>query len=438
MTGRATRRRFLQTTAVATAGYWVAAGVQAKESKSPNEKIQFACIGIGGKGGSDSADAKRNGTVVAVCDIDDGQLASATKRFPGAKKFFDYRTLFSEMGDKIDAVTVSTPDHHHGPAAATAMRLGKHCFCQKPLARTIFEARTLAEIAKEKKVATQMGNQGTAEPGLRRAAALIQSGVLGTVKEVHVWTNRPVWPQGGSRPKPSPQPKNIHWQEFIGPAPERPYAGGYQPFVWRGWWDFGCGALGDMACHTVNMPYMALRLRDPISAEATTSGHNKDSYPKWSKIHYVFPATDKRPEVSLFWYDGGQRPDPKTVSDPTIFKPGSGCVVIGEKGWLFSPDDYGAKYHLGGGAVEPKDAKLEIVRSPGHFDEWVAAIKGGKPAMSNFAEYAGPLTESLLVGNLAVWQNGKKVEWDAKNMKATNAPELDFLIKPVLQHGYTI
>ena len=434
MSRPASRRRFLQTSAVAAAGYWVAGGVQAQESKSPNEKIQFACIGIGGKGSSDTSDAGHNGEVIAVCDIDDNRLQGALKRYPSAKKYNDYRELLTELGDKVDAVTVSTPDHHHGPAAAMAMRMGKHCFCQKPLTRTIFEARTLAEIAREKKVATQMGNQGTAEPGLRRAAAQIKAGMLGAVKEVHVWTNRPVWPQGSKRPATKTAPAHIHWQQFIGPAPDRPYGDGYQPFVWRGWWDFGCGALGDMACHTMNMPYAALDLRDPISAEAETSGHDKDSYPKWSKIRYEFAKTDQRPALSLFWYDGGMKPDAKTVSDPSIFKAGSGCVIIGEKGYLFSPDDYGAQYKLFGGA---KEVQVEAVRSPGHFAEWVEAIRGGKPAMSNFPDYATPLTEMILVGNLAVWA-GKKVEWDAKNMKATGAPELDFLIKPELQHGYKL
>lgn len=412
----------------------MAGGLQAKESNSPNQKIQFACIGIGGKGASDANDAGHGGAVVAICDIDDNRLQGAQKRFRDAKKFNDYRELLTELGDKVDAVTVSTPDHHHGPAAAMAMRMGKHCFCQKPLTRTIYEARTLAEIAREKKVATQMGNQGTAEPGLRKAAAQIKAGMLGTVKEVHVWTNRPVWPQGAKRPAPSKAPAHIHWEQFIGPAPDRPYAEGYQPFVWRGWWDFGCGALGDMACHTMNMPYAALDLRDPISAEAETSGHDKDSFPKWSKIRYEFAKTDQRPAVSMFWYDGGMKPEPKTVSDPGIFKAGSGCVIIGDKGYLFSPDDYGAQYKLFGGA---KEIQVDFVRSPGHFVEWVQAIKGGKPAVSNFPDYAAPFTEMVLVGNLAVWL-GKKVEWDAKNMKATNAPELDGLIKPELHHGYKL
>ncbi len=282
MPRKTNRRRFLQTTAVAGVGYWVAGNARAQESSSPNEKIRFACIGIGGKGSSDSGDAAKHGDIVAICDIDDQRLDGATKRagFENAKVYNDYRKMLDEMHDSIDAVTVSTPDHSHAPAAASAMKLGKACFCQKPLTHDIWEARRLGEIAAEQKVATMMGNQGTAEPGLRKAAAMIQAGMLGTVKEVHVWTNRPIWAQGGARPDPAPVPEGIHWDLFLGPAPERPYAPGYHPFAWRGWWDFGTGALGDMACHTVNMPFMALNLRDPISVEAEYVGSQQGQLPE--------------------------------------------------------------------------------------------------------------------------------------------------------------
>ena len=225
-------------------------------------------MGIGGKGESDSADAAKNGDVVAICDIDDRRLNAASKKFEGAKKYNDFRKMLDEMGSSIDAVTVSTPDHCHAVIAAMAMEMGKHCFCQKPLTHSIWEARRLGEIAKAKKVATEMGNQGTANDSLRRAAAIIKSGALGTVTDVHVWTNRPIWAQGIARPQPVEVPSAIHWEEWLGPAPYRPFGEGYHPFSWRGWWDFGTGALGDMACHTVNMPYMALALRDPTSVQA--------------------------------------------------------------------------------------------------------------------------------------------------------------------------
>ncbi|RMF98461.1 MAG: gfo/Idh/MocA family oxidoreductase, partial [Planctomycetota bacterium] len=290
MAFKTSRRRFVQTTAAVGIGYWVAGGVRAQESKSPNEQIQFASIGVGGKGQSDSADAGKHGKMVAICDVDDRTLNGAAKRFEGAKLYNDFRKMLEEMGDQIDAVTVSTPDHCHAAASLMAMRMGKHCFCQKPLTHSIYEARLMAKVAKETGVQTMMGNQGTATDGLRKAAALLKAGALGTVTEVHVWTNRPIWPQGGERQPEQPVPPYLHWQEWIGPAPFRPYAPGYHPFSWRGWWDFGTGALGDMACHTMNMPYAGLDLLNPTSVQAETSGHNGDSYPKWSIITYEFPA----------------------------------------------------------------------------------------------------------------------------------------------------
>jgi predicted dehydrogenase len=283
MSRETSRRRFLQTTAATMGvGYWVAGGVQAQESKSPNQRIAMASIGIGGKGTSDSDDAGKRGDMVAICDVDEGRLNQAGEnRFPKAKRYTDFRKLLDEMGKSIDAVTVSTTDHTHAPAALMAMRMGKHCFCQKPLTRTIYEARLMGKVAREMKVATQMGNQGTASSGLRRGAAWLRAGVLGNVQEIHIWTNRPIWPQGIERPAPTECPKTVDWDLWLGPAPKRPYSKGYHPFAWRGWWDFGAGALGDMGCHNINMAFMGLDLRNPVSVQAETSGHNKDSFPTW-------------------------------------------------------------------------------------------------------------------------------------------------------------
>lgn len=436
MSHRSTRRDFLKTTAATGIGYWIAAGARAEDKPaSPNDRIRMACIGVGGKGSSDSKDASDFGDVVAVCDVDDRFLNGAVRRFQGAKPYKDFRKMLEEMRDGIDAVTISTADHTHAPAALMAMRLGKHCFCQKPLTHSIYEARLLGQVAAEQKVATMMGNQGTAMDGVRRASALIKAGALGTVKEVHVWTNRPahIWLQGADRPASKPCPKFLEWDLWLGPAPVRDYAPGYHPTVWRGWWDFGCGALGDMGCHTANMPFMALDLRNPVSVQAQTSGHNRDSFPKWSLITYEFAATDARPALKLFWYDGGKLPsrdllDGKTPSD-------SGCLVVGDRGKLFSPNDYGAAFELLGGA---EDKEVEFEKSPGHFDEWIRAIKGGQPAKSNFTDYASPLTETILLGNLAVWVDGEKVEWDAKNMKATNVSDLESLVKPNYRKGYVL
>ncbi len=440
MSFQSNRREFIRSAALTGIGVIAADRVLAQD-KSPNERVNFGCIGVGGKGDSDSSDAARLGNIVAICDVDENTLAKAAQKYPGAKQYTDYRKMLDEMGKSIDAVTVSTPDHNHGPAAAMAMHMGKHTFCQKPLTHSLWEARQLQEIARKTKVATQMGNQGTSDPGTRKNAYLVKSGVLGKVSEIHVWTNRPIWPQGGSRPEPQPVPSYLHWDTWIGPAPDRPYGPGYHTFAWRGWWDFGTGALGDMACHTMNLPYMALDLRNPTSVQATTGGHNKDSYPHWSVITYEFPATASRPGLKMFWYDGGKLP-PKELFKGGKFEdlvidgkiPDSGSLIIGDKDQLYTPGDYGG----GGRFIHTDPTPVDFPVSPGHFEEFILACKGGAPAMSNFPGYSGPLTETVLLGNLAVWADGKKIEWDAKNLRAKNAPEVDIIVKPRLQHGYKI
>lgn len=439
MTRGNTRREFIKTTAVIGAGYFATAGVSAAESNSPNEKVNIASIGVGGKGDSDSRDAGNLGNLVAICDIDENRLNQKASKYPKAHKFTDYRKMLDELDKTIDAVTVSTPDHTHASASLKAMRMGKHCFTQKPLTHTIEEARKLGEVAREMKVATQMGNQGTAENSLREAAAVIKSGVLGPIKEVHVWTNRPVWPQGLDRPADSPEtPSFVHWDLWLGPAPKRPFHPAYHPFKWRGWWDFGTGALGDMACHTLNMPFMALNLRDPISVQAETSGHNKETYPAWSVIDFQFPERDGRGPVKFVWYDGGKRPDESLLQGSPMQS--SGALIIGEKGTLYAPGDYAERGMTLHGVDRPK---VEWVRSPGHFEEWIRAIKTGEQAMSNFPDYAGPLTETILLGNLAVWAaaapgKGKLIEWDAKALNATNAPEVMHIVKKEYPEGFGI
>ncbi len=271
------RREFFQQSAMAGAGSYLLGGARAfarslAPSPSPNEKVRFACIGVGGKGDSDTHDAGKHGEIVALCDTDENVLNRMAKDFPKAKKYFDYRKMLEELGSKIDAVTVSTPDHTHAPASVMAMRMGKHCFCQKPLTWSVEEARVMRTLAAEKKLCTQMGNQGTAEDGFRGGVELIQSGILGPIKEVMVWTNRPIWPQGIGRPKSTPGiPNHVHWYEFLGAAHDRPYHPDYQPFNWRGWLDFGTGALGDMACHTINVAAMAASSCSiPIRSKSST------------------------------------------------------------------------------------------------------------------------------------------------------------------------
>jgi predicted dehydrogenase len=321
-----------------------------------------------------------------------------------------------------------------------AMRMGIACYTQKPLTRTIYEARRLAEIARETRVATQMGNQGTAFPGLRKTVAALRAGVIGNVQEVHVWTNRPHWACGTPRPPEAPVPAHLHWDLWLGTAPVRPYAPGYHPHSWRGWWDFGSGALGDMACHTVNMPFMALELRDPTAVEATSSGHNRDSFPKWSIIKFEFPARDNRPALAMTWYDGGKLPPAELFDGEPLSR--TGALLIGEKGKLFAKGDYcETAYKLLGGA---SDVKVELPKIIYHFTDFANAVKGGPPAISNFADYSGPLTETILLGNLAVWaapepeSPGKRIEWDARNLKPMNAPELAAMVTPEYSSGYTL
>lgn len=463
MTQRQSRRRFLKVTAAASTGFWAAGGVSAKASTSAIDTINFACVGVGGKGTSDSNDAARHGNVVAICDIDENNLGKAAAKWPKAKKFFDYRKMIEEMADSADAVTVSTPDHNHAPASALALKAGLNCFTQKPLTHSIEEARVLGNLAKKHGVKSQMGNQGTASSNLRQSAALLKAGVVGDVKEVHVWTDRPAWPTGIGRPKEKPQvPAHIHWNEFIGPSKFRPYHDAYHPVKWRGWWDFGTGALGDMACHTLNMPFMGLNLKDPTSVVAETTGHNKETYPSSCKITFEFPALGDRGPVTLHWYDGGNKPPRELFPKRSQFKDVSGnelikdndqynkvlntgSLVVGSKGTMFSPGDYASDARHTGVLFNNEfvqqsqiDLEVEYAQSPGHFTEFANAIKGGPESVSNFPSYAGPLTEVILLGNLAVWADGKKIDWDAENLIATNAPEVMSIVKKTYHNGYSI
>ncbi len=433
------RREFIATGAALGTAFWVGNSQARAEEKSPNSKVRYACIGVGGKGKSDSSDAASFGEIAAICDTDERTLAKAAVQagFENAAKFSDFREMLDKMGDKIDAVTVSTPDHTHAPAAALAMKMKKAVYCQKPLTHTVWESRRLTEIAKETGVATQMGNQGTSFDALRKAAALLKSGILGRLKEVHVSTNRPVWPQGGDRPKPSDCPPWVNWDLWLGPAPERPFAEGYHPFAWRGYWDFGTGALGDMACHTFNMPFAGLNLANPKTIQAWTTGHNRDSYPQASTIKFEFANPSGGDLLPVFWYDGGKEPPESLLNGTQIERQGGkvrGSILVGENLTMFAIGDYSEKvklYDKEGKEVPLPDVEFE--KSPGHFAEFHEAILGKRPeAMSNFMNYAGPLTETILLGNLAVYDaasgEGRKIEWDSKNMKAVNAPEVQHLV----------
>ncbi|MBS1714584.1 MAG: Gfo/Idh/MocA family oxidoreductase [Armatimonadetes bacterium] len=440
-----TRRDVLRGTAVAAVGLAVgrvpasASVVGPTESgegqRRMGEKLRVGIIGCGGKGWSGTEQAAEFGEIVALCDTDVNDRSKALLAHPRASTFEDYREMIAAMKGKVDCVVVSTPDHHHAPASALAMKAGMHVYCEKPLTRTIWEARQLQRIAREKKVATQMGNQSTASTPMRKTAALIRKGTFGKVKEVYLWTDRASgwWKQGVDRPAPGTAPKTLNFDLWLGPRPDRPFAEGYHPFSWRGWWDFGTGALGDMGCHIFNMPFMALDLRDPLTVQAQTSGHNRDSFPAWSIVTYEFGERNGRAPLKLTWYDGGKKPPAELV--PGFEIGGNGSIVVCENATIFSPNEGNTEFHIVGGGTMPEVA---VDESPGHMAEFMRAAGGGKAAVSNIPDYSGPLTETVLLGNLAIWANGPKLEWDARAMKVKGTSEFDSLIRPAFKPGWSV
>lgn len=471
------RRRFMYGVA-SVAGATFAGPYIVRAAEVGKEKIRVASVGVGGKGDSDSDQAAgAGGEMMALCDVDENTLNKKAKKFPNAKLFRDFRKMFDEMAKSIDAVTVSIPDHNHGIVAGTALKLGKHVYCQKPLVQTVYEARMLRKLAKDNKLATQMGNQGSAGPGLRRAVEVIQAGLIGPVREVHVWSNRPIWPQGLARPEgEDPVPATLDWDQWIGPAQMRPYKKDtYAPFKWRGWYDFGTGALGDMACHTVNMPFRAVKMGYPTVIENEISSRMyPETFPKSSRIRYEFPEREGLPPLKFWWYDGNPgnvdpkkhqytpdmsplRPNAditKEIVDMRGKLPTSGALLIGDKGKVFSPDDYGSQFYvmlegekkyMGSGNHEAvKEIPQTIPRAPGGGDdqamkiEWFNMIKDGTPSYSNF-EVAAYLTEIILLGSIAMRVGeGVRVEWDGPNMKSTNVPEAAKFVKRDSRPGWEI
>jgi predicted dehydrogenase len=316
------------------------------------------------------------------------------------------------------------------------MRHGKHVYVEKPLTRTVGEARALARIATENGVHSQMGNQGTASTNLRKVARLVREGAFGAVKSVHCWTDRcgGWWPQGVDRPFPTdPAPPTVNWDSWLGPAPFRRYAKGYHPFAWRGWWDFGSGALGDIGCHCMNLPFMALDLRDPLTVQAQTSGHNRDSFPAWSVVTYEFGSRGRRGPVTLTWYDGGKRP-PQDLAPGVSLNP-NGSLIVCEGATLYSPAEYGMETQIVGGGFLPETT---VEESPGHFVEFARAVAGGPKPVSNIPDYSGPLTETVVLGNLAVWADGDKVHWDSANCSVSGTHEYDSLVDPSYRAGWEL
>lgn len=437
MANQTTRREILKASAVAALSSGVFGAVSAFGVTAPGanlNRVRCAVIGVAGRGSAHVSAARRLGEIVALCDIDTEKLAKVSVENPRAMTFVDFRQMLDLAGDQIDAVFVATPDHTHAPAAAMAMKMGKAVYCEKPLTRTVYEARRLKELAKKHGVVTQMGNHGTASTNLRKVAKLLREGAFGQVKEAHVWTNRAGgwWPQGVDRPASKPQPKTVAWDEWIGPSPFRDYADGYHAFAWRGWWDFGSGALGDIGCHAMNLPFMGLDLRDPLAITAKTSGHNKDSFPSWSEVTYEFGKRGKRDALNMTWYDGGRLPSKDLA--PGVDYGGNGSLLVCEKATLFNPAEYGMSTQILGGMAMPETS---VIESPGHFDEFIVAVEGGRMPESNF-DYSAALTETVVLGNLAVWASGERVEWDAANMKAKGRPDLDVLLQPQYRPGWEI
>ncbi len=411
----------------------------------PSEKLNIAGIGVGGQGGGD-LNAVSSQNIVALCDVDWRHAAGTFRRYSSARKYKDFRKMLDKEDKNIDAVVVATPDHIHAPASMAAIKRGKHVYCEKPLTHSVYEARKIAEAARKAGVATQMGNQGQASEQTRLMCEMVWDGAIGPVREVHVWTDRPnrglnavYWPQGIDRPKDTPPvPDTLDWDLWLGPAPQRPYNPAYLPFKWRGWWDFGTGAMGDIGCHALDPIFRALKLGAPTSVEGISTLVNTETYPLSSKIHYEFPARGDMPAVKVVWYDGGMRPPrPEELEDGR---------QVGDNGKLFIGD----KGKMLGERIIPQSRMTEygkppqkLERSPGHHIEWINACKGGKPAGSNF-DHAGPLAEAVLLGNVALRPelreitNRKKLLWDPEKFEITNVPEANQFLRREYRKGWTL
>jgi predicted dehydrogenase len=442
MSGKMNRRRFLKASAAATVGVGYFAVADVTESRaaiqnSPMNRLNVAIIGAGGQGAGNLGNiARLNENIVALCDVDAHNAAKAFEKYSNVPKYQDYRVMLDKQKD-IQAVVVSTPDHHHVFASIIAMKMGKHVYTEKPLTHSVWEARQMREVAAKHKVATQMGNMGTAGDKFREGVEVIRSGAIGDVREVHVWTNRPIWPQGMTKPAARQDiPKTLAWDLWLGPAPERPYSSDYVPFKWRGWWDFGTGALGDMACHTMNQAYMALELGAPTSVVAETDQPvNNQSPPHGLMVTYEFPARGKRPPVRLKWYEVRRPPAELLQGEKPV---ASGCLVLGSRGTFYSPSDYGGNYVLlprkNFEGYKPPQPTLPRAGG-GHHAEWIRACKGGAPAMANF-DYAGPLTEMVLLGNVAI-RAGKRIDWDPANVRVRDNSSANQYVRREYRKGWT-
>lgn len=464
MSTRLDRRHFLGTTAAlgAAAGAGLLGVPAVLGSPSPNAGLNVACIGVGGRGAAHVPPALSE-NLVAICDVNstalDGCLRQIEKHFADRnlpaqkpKTFSDYREMFDKMGDGIDAVVVSAPDHHHAPASMRAIKLGKHVYCEKPLTHSIYEARQLASAAREHKVATQLGTQGRAGEEWRRMCEWLWAGAIGNVREAHVWTNRPGhwWLQGDNRPQGAdPVPPTLNWDLWLGPAPPRPFLDlhrdgpfkgrpVYHPLAWRGWWDFGTGALGDQGCHAMTGLFTALKIEHAEAVELVkdSGDGNGEMFPNATVIRWDIPARADMPPCRIFWYDGPYRPDLRDLGLPAGEKlPPNAAILLGERGAM--TDDPLLLPERRRKEFQPPEPSIPRCGSS-HFGEWIAACKGGPKAFADF-DHGGPLTELVLLGNLAIKAGvGKKVVWDGPNMKCTNLPELDKFVRREYRPGWEL
>jgi predicted dehydrogenase len=402
---------------------------------SPSEKLNIACIGIGGQGGSDIRQVSSE-NIIALCDVDWGTHTAETfERFPNARKYKDFRKMLDSEDKNIEAITVATPDNIHAVAAMAAIKRGKHVYCEKPLCHDIFEVRQLTEVAREHNVMTQMGTQLHAEQCVRLVAEMIKSGMIGKVRKVDIWSGKN-W-GGGYRPtEAEPVPETLDWDLWLGPAPWRPYSHIYLPGNWRKWWDFGTGTLGDMGCHIIDPVFWALDLKYPTSVEAHPNKFTKEGYPTATTVHWEFPARGDLPPVTVTWNDGDRRPDRPAELEQGRKLPDQGGLYYGEKGTILAP-------HGGNPSLIPYSRMREIKmpepflgRGVDHYQDWIKACKGGPKPMANF-DYAGPLSETILLGNVAALA-GEKLLWDGPNLKVTNLPEVNEHLKRKYREGWRL
>ncbi len=458
------RRDFLKSGSLAAAGFFIVPRhVLGRGFIAPSDKLTIAAIGAGGKGESDLHEFSKspNANIAYLCDVDDRQIKKSVERFPTAKRYYDFREMLDKEHKSIDAVSVSTPDNCHAVAAIAAMQLGKHVYVQKPLTHDIYEARLLTESAKRYKVVTQMGNQGASGNGVRTMQEWYRAGIIGDATEIKVWTNRPVWPQGTGTPKSTdPIPDELKWDLWLGPAKDEPYHKEYVPFSWRGFWAFGTGALGDMGCHLIDPAFKTVGLGYPTDVQCSqvsiyekmwTADYFPESCPAASSVILNFPGKEGKPNVKLHWMDGGivpERPD-ELGADEQFGGGDGGVLIIGTKGKMMC-GTYGSDPKL---LPTSKTSEVNIpqtlARVPeGHYVQWInACIAGyGRQEVSSPFEYAGPLTETILMGNLALrasnikkgntFPGRKKLLWDAPNMRITNFEEANQFVKRDYRQGW--